>query len=112
MNGICVICLDNINLSNCMIRVCLNGNCENAICKECTQLTDKLRYNAGNYFCSTNCIIDYIKLYTEFNSQPVFSNLQILSEQTKIYEDIMSNNRYEHLVKIYPNVLAKIISEF
>ncbi len=105
MPQICVICLRLIyvyaNFSGCR-----NAKCNNIICSNCRSLTRKSLFHET---CSLTCMIP---LFTSISlwkdGEYSLYNKDIEDEQMFIYNEIL----YEHLIKKYPNVLAKIISEY
>ncbi len=121
----CIICLLNtpIRWSGIIAHSCNYCYCYNMLCIECIKLTDRINKIST---CSINCLLNKIETHLDYYSNFMTSKREeeyinnamsdcghsIQNDQIEIYEDIMIENRFTEVVKIYPNVLAKIISEY
>ncbi len=104
----CVICFSKLDLYDVNF-ICSYNGCTNAICIECNK--DKL-YIRDCKPCSIKCFIDMASYYQNDTYMGIYIGSIVRDNQLQLYEEIMIGNRYKYVVEIYPNVLAKIISEY
>ena len=104
----CIICLNN---KGCAIK-CVY--CNVCICWDCKSLIAVNKY-ALMMICSISCLIKRAKvnkLVIDLYNVQVYDSIGIIKNQLEIHKHIEIDNRYKYVVKIYPNSLAKIISEY
>lgn len=102
----CVICLRLIYDYVYNSGMCRNATCNNIICSNCRSLTKKSIYDET---CSLKCMIPLFSNISLWKYGKIsLYNRDIEDDQMFIYNKLV----YERLIKIYPNVLAKIISEY
>lgn len=115
MNCICVICLNNFQCLS--TRKCRYIYCKNVICRDCSSFTDRMKH-ISYPICSIKCLIPLITNTICWNKYNYINDLDLYDsgiekDQTEIYELIINTKICDKLILIgYPNVLAKIISEY